>query len=612
MSAISTLRQHGLLVTGFELAPNPGGIWNTNGLSSFTPRGLLNPIYPSMRCILPKELMAFSDRAFPFSAPHFPHNTVVTRYLHEYAESHGVACVTRFNTKVESVRYDVEHKCWRLVSVNVVTHDTMEWAFDRILVCSGQHQQVRVPEYDAVLKAFVQAGGEVMHSAYCKNLRDARRKNIVVVGDGVGAYDMCRELLRNGAKNVTHSTLMKPTVDAANVPLFGNVAGLMKKNTSEPTSPGKLMDAIRRSGSLSLASLVASLPFVFRNQEHRANEILTKWLRFENRAVLNMDRVGPIVGCEGRSLLVREDPTAASKQGRALRPEILDAALRRDEAAVAGRAHVTNREKRNKSAARVDEEDDDADRRVITDNEDELATTTKMLDSVDWIVFATGYRLSYPFLPPGIRQEVEGGQRQLRLADSSPTPDGGLDATPLGEVEVADDFVGRRGLFLGTVYKKNPSLAFIGSQRELLPPFLLFEAQNQLAAGIFTGRNRRQLGEVIPPRRTSASDEDDVERVAADSAEVISARLEKLEDAVLERNPQLQALYSARGMGLTSGLYHRVLQEHAGCVPSPYALQLAKRWWHFAGSGVVHVFHKMRSLAPLKRKQQHVLVSNDV
>ena len=109
MAATLALRRAGVMVTCFELAPEPGGLWmmprhhnpqqyhpahssssspsfslptssfdadyySTAHLSSMaigsgrSQRGLVSPIYPSMQAVLPQEMMAFSDEPFPNTA----------------------------------------------------------------------------------------------------------------------------------------------------------------------------------------------------------------------------------------------------------------------------------------------------------------------------------------------------------------------------------------------------------------------------------------------------------------------------------------------------------------------------------------------------------------
>jgi len=195
MAASAVLRQYGLMVTCFEVEPEVGGIWAKNSRDVFSTRGVLSPVYPSMRCVLPKDLMSFSDVRFDYTTPQFPHHTAVRQYLGHYAERKGIRGLTRFNTKVESIRWDPRQSSWKLISVNIRNGDIMEWSFDRICVCTGQTQEARFPEgARELLHDYTRHGGEVHHAAHIKDFRAFANKRVAVVGDGVTAYDYCLEL----------------------------------------------------------------------------------------------------------------------------------------------------------------------------------------------------------------------------------------------------------------------------------------------------------------------------------------------------------------------------------------------------------------------------------
>lgn len=271
IAASLNLRRAGAMVTCFELNSTVGGLWATahgptagtsggtlpgSGYSAFGARGLLSPIYPAMRCILPKDAMAFSDHRFSFLVAQFPHYAAVHEYLQDYAVRKGVAALTRFNTYVESVEWLGDRKedgtpvdgaesgaptptmrdttslkggnrnnVWRVRTVNVANGDVAEWKFDCVVVAAGRHHRPRMPDpnHEATIDAtarkhewrtlppiphqmrYLQAGGKVLHSSETKRFRDFAGKTVVVYGNGVSAYDYVRELNAVGAL-VVHAT----------------------------------------------------------------------------------------------------------------------------------------------------------------------------------------------------------------------------------------------------------------------------------------------------------------------------------------------------------------------------------------------------------------------
>lgn len=212
-----------------------------------------------------------------------------------------------------------------------------------------------------------------------------------------------------------------------------------------------------------------------------------------------------------------------------------------------------------------------------------------MLDHIDAIVFATGYHLSFPFLHESVRNEVEGREEVRRLTPSSsdkkdPNEKGNVD----NDSQQHQHHFHRRGLYLGLLYNQSPTLAFIGTQRDLMPPFLMFQAQSEFVANVFT--NRLPLAETPEER-------------------------EQHELRLCETHPALTSLYATSGLGLHTAEYFNVLaREQGALVPRSmtYSRELWRRNLWVAGNAILMAISKLRSMAPLKRKKQHVLFSNKV
>lgn len=548
MAASAALRQSGLLVTCFDIAPEPGGIWATNARDVFSSRGCLSPIYPSMRCVLPKELMAFSDVRFDYPVAQFPHHTAVQHYMHQYASQKGVRGLTRFNTKVESVRFAAAERLWKLITVNVVNGDVMEWSFDRVCVCTGQTQEVRFPAgLREALSGYTREGGEVHHAAHVKDFRAFRGKRVVVVGDGVTAYDYCVELKRMGAE-VVHSTTVQPHSGAA-PPTFTSALWKDAAGGAAPRGGGR---GLRRGGrgaaggastgqaavdvATRAAGFLARLPW-WRHDVHAANDAIHAWLRYRNARLEDIRTVGLPLDSDGRGLRFAADATV-----RPTTAALVAAARERAQLGTATTAPA--------------------------------APADVFIDNVDAVICATGYTRRYPFLHPDMRRVLEEDTPLLTTSAAAGAP---ASAPAAG---------GRHGLYLGTLWAAEPSLAFVGHQRELLPPFLVFEAQARLSAYAFTQR-------VSLP----------------DGAAAMTAR----EDALVKESPMLADLARDGGLGLHSAAYYNVLQHELGVSSrDTYTAKVLQRRRWFMMSTVVRVYHKFRSLAPLKRKKQHVLFSNQI
>lgn len=529
MVASTFLRQSGLLVTCFELASDCGGIWQSNSRDLFTSRSLPSPIYPSMRCVLPKDLMSFSDVRFDYTVPQFPHHTAVQHYLRQYAAQKGIRGLTRFNTKVESVRLDSTDNTWKLITVNVLNGDVLEWSFDRVCVCTGQTNEARFPvSLRETLQGYLQAGGELHHSSHVKDFRAFREKRVVVVGDGVSAYDYGAELKKAGA-DVHHSTLgPSPSVGAFDV----------APPATPPVMGGGM--AAARPDLVTYIALLCQRYAGWRSDVHRANELVHKWLRHRNERWESIPRVGPPTETDGRGITFAEDPSAMHRVAET----IAEARLRRLTPGHA-RAPATG----SGPPAGV------------------------FLDNVDAVISATGYTRRFPFLHADLRRTLEEPQLALPLPPAGNGESSQQSPTPFSP------------LYMGTILAAHPTMAFIGLQRELLPPFLMFEAQSRYVSYSFTHR--------ITLPSTS--------EMAAREAEIFSAY------------PLPVDIGMRANVGLHSAVYYNALQHQLGVSSrNTYTSAVHERWRWLTLSSGLRLYHKFRAMAPLLRKQQHVLFSNEV
>lgn len=501
IAACAHLKQAGLLVTCFEVHSAPGGIWQIDSHEAFSSRGIRSPIHPTMRCIIPKDFMAFSDFRFDYIVPQFPHHSSVKHYLERYAASKGVAALTRFNTQVQSVRFDACDNLWRVVTVNMSNGDVMEWAFNNVCVCTGQSQEPRFPkDFLTLVASFKDAGGEVEHACYVKKFRSYRNKKVVVIGDGATAVEYCNSLLQAGA-TVYHSSLeIGQSMDSQSYfsssflskSFFGNAKGL---------STGTFLEFLRN-GHIDTFSFPHDVP-----------------------------HLGSIVRSEGKDLVFRCTKSSVMK------PSF---------------AHSSR------------------------------SNSEYLLENVDVIICSTGYIQRYPFLSFDVRHVVE-ESTAVCISDGKKVDSDRSETTTHRPHQIEHNLFNTRGLYLGTIYRKNPSLAFIGIQPGLLPSFLMFECQSRFVSYILS------------------------ERVS----------LPKNEQAMISKQKFLEfschmSLDTTHGL-CNASRYYNVLQQELGMrAHHTYTKTLAHRKRWFFASSVLRLYHKIRSLAPLKRKKQHVLFSNDI
>ena len=524
MAAALALRRAGLLVTCFEVAPEAGGIWAADPSSTHTSRGILSPMHPSLRCVVPKDLMSFSDMRFDMQTPSLPHFSAVKNYLANYADKKGINAITRYNTKVESLRFDEKTQRWKLISVAIHSGDVFEWIFDRVVVATGQCNAPRYPSEVELLREFEKEhDGIVSHSCFLTNARSYSGKKVVVVGGGASAQETCQRLYHIGA-NVTHCTREVPTEPLRSWP-------------SE------------QENSASAAAVAERILSLWGTDSKRAEKFVRTLMatRFHDGA--DVPTVGMLRRVDGRDLYF-----AGTNKPK------LSLSDRLDELEHTG--------------VRAPEES-----KPTEDDVGEVVT------DVDAVFFATGYQYRMPFLPDAMRSVLEpAAVRRL-------TPGGKHRDIGKEEGVLAHRYTDDRGLLLGCIWRDVPTIAFVGLPSGMFPPFLLMEAQADFVAQVFAGRRR-----------------------------FTESTLQGLNELLEADNPVVGKLFDDGGLGLSSIRYYDLLRSEAQLrtgvpvlrPPDAFTEAIARRKWWFASSWLVSLISRVRSLAPLKRKKQHVLFSNDI
>jgi hypothetical protein len=706
MAATMALRSAGAMVTCFELSSEVGGLWTHNsGHDTMSYRGCYAPIYPSMRCVVPKDAMAFSDQRFPFLSAQFPHHSVVGEYLKDYGMRRGVHCLTRFNTWVESVTWagdsapsgadgSQRRNVWLVRTVNVVNGDVTEWAFDSVVVATGRHHRPRLPDAyaaDAPPKpdaggviprnmaplpnqmAFMQSGGKVLHSGDVKRFRDYGGKTVVVVGNGVGAHEQVKELQRAGAL-VVHSTdaevaaapgaaeSMVEGEGPTGMPvtdLFGRLRNSVWQRVAPSATaanplndPRLIANILRRRNArlrLSLATVLDSAAMGGekdhagkwqRGVDVRSRQLSKKdpkalyraleAIRGKYAAVPTVGRIASFGSANGSKVeadgsasdvflhLTNSDVESAADPGgktdaaaasdrRNATDESLSVAMSLTPPSSTGRlVQMLRHAERNPDAAQsialrckfqltdsagavgVDEPELDGKAAESKQN----SQTLLRIKNVDTVVFCTGYYQTFPFLKDvAIRRDVEAAScaKQTLLGrkdepDQRPDAEAEAPTAPGGDSDRAA--VAYRGLYMGTVWQQNPTLAFIGMQAELTPAFLLFEAQAKYIAHVFSRR--------VPLPATAA-------QMAEREAELglSAARIAAVGGMGVNASARYyDGLLKESGLGQTHCSYYDTLVSQ-------------RRYW-FMGTTALSAVNVCRSYAPLKRKKQHRVISNEI
>ncbi|KAK7224873.1 hypothetical protein V2G26_012876 [Clonostachys chloroleuca] len=179
-----------------------------NGEPSFTPS---SACYAGLYTNIPTSLMYPSLKSWPEDTPNLVPHSAVKDFLKELSAESGVAQVTEYWTRVESAVKNEDGQGWRLLTKTLVTDGpSNEYAdksrdFDAVVVASGHYNLPRVPDIPGLAELKELYPGRVIHSKQYRRPDAYRDSAVLIVGGGVSAMDISRELSHTAA-SVTQST----------------------------------------------------------------------------------------------------------------------------------------------------------------------------------------------------------------------------------------------------------------------------------------------------------------------------------------------------------------------------------------------------------------------
>ena len=183
LSTAKILKSRGHVVTIYEKEPDVGGVWSASRR------------YPGLTTQNARATYAFSDFPYPDDYPEWPSGEQVQRYLENYARHFDFYQDIRLETLVMSAELN-EAEQWAIASIcsGVTTTET----FDYLIVCNGIFSQPFIPNIEGV-EAFVQQGGEILHTSELTCPEIANGKHVVVIGYGKSACDVAQAVSTRAA-----------------------------------------------------------------------------------------------------------------------------------------------------------------------------------------------------------------------------------------------------------------------------------------------------------------------------------------------------------------------------------------------------------------------------
>ncbi|CZS97226.1 uncharacterized protein RAG0_06392 [Rhynchosporium agropyri] len=176
-------------VTIFESKKVAGGIWNQTPADDL----YATPMYPSCNTNVPRTMMQYEGVEYPDDTPLFPRNSVVKKYLHEYAEELEDEAIFHYGTEVTGVKQvqRMAQQKWKIDVKDTVTGKPTEHYFDCVVVALGTFAKPFVP---ALFETSVSPEIRIMHSKEYRTAHEFDKKKVLVVGSGPSYWDMSQEI----------------------------------------------------------------------------------------------------------------------------------------------------------------------------------------------------------------------------------------------------------------------------------------------------------------------------------------------------------------------------------------------------------------------------------
>lgn len=191
----------------------------------FSPPG---PCYAGLKNNVPTYLMASVLDPWPEGTEPFVSQRRLEQYIQTLAESHGVDAVTLFHTRIDEARKTPDGAKWEIRSVALekggdgIQFTEKVQQFDLLVVASGHYNMPRVPDIAGLKDWNVAYPGRVTHSKQYRLSDKYRGQNMLVLGAGVSAMDICREL--DGVANKVYQSVRGGRFDIPTSMLPANVS----------------------------------------------------------------------------------------------------------------------------------------------------------------------------------------------------------------------------------------------------------------------------------------------------------------------------------------------------------------------------------------------------
>ncbi|NCF81944.1 MAG: NAD(P)-binding domain-containing protein [Proteobacteria bacterium] len=229
LATAKTLLAQDLECTVFDRAERLGGVW-ADGYSNFGVQA-------------PMELYQFPDWPLPEGTPNFTPGPIFQQYLEDYADNFGLRDHIRLQSRVTKVARRSDEKPGWTLTIRVDSY-SYEEDFDLVVIATGLYSDIpNVPS----LPGESEFKGAILHNSAIKTRDPLEGRRVAVIGYGKSATDAAQEAV--AVAQETHIIFRTPhwpvPRDLAGILPFK--WGMLSRMTGKLIAPYQRSDVVARS-----------------------------------------------------------------------------------------------------------------------------------------------------------------------------------------------------------------------------------------------------------------------------------------------------------------------------------------------------------------------------
>ncbi|KAL1303593.1 hypothetical protein AAFC00_006958 [Neodothiora populina] len=162
------------------------------------------PCYVGLKNNVSTIEMELRTNSWPSGTEEYVPHTVIAEYIQDTARKTGLDPVLRFNTRVEEIQK--EGAKWSVRTSELISNEDEPSRvcestedFDAVVVASGHYHACNIPDIRGLKEWKAHWPDRVFHSKSYRNASGFENQNILIIGSGVSAWDISRELAPSAA-----------------------------------------------------------------------------------------------------------------------------------------------------------------------------------------------------------------------------------------------------------------------------------------------------------------------------------------------------------------------------------------------------------------------------